>query len=314
MEAINLKVPSISELEQLTSGLYAREYVAIKNTKFPTNSDKLRCYEHAKEAQDSVNQLLDLEKDSKPLSTEEQRSAAEETCKYVRSFILFALKGIRNMRARADYLNKVKETATEQLTKISSEKLTVKDLESITQQAADARNLALEMIAAKMKDTSKQFSDMIAREGLTYEKLVNRYSNLRYQLSFKGLDTHKKAIVFADIIEASGRVAKGVLTIAVAKIFEDKIFKVFFGLGMIVWDVVTSRDPVRAAITGTFKAMISTSLTLLDVGTLAGKAVEAGLVEAGILDSEVAGLFMVSGIASAVVPFINRCYSGIHHQ
>ena len=76
----------------------------------------------------------------------------------------------------------------------------------------------------------------------------------------------------------------------------------------------TPRDPVHAAITGMFKAIISTSLTLLDVSTLAGKAVEAGLVEAGILDSEVAGLFMVSGIASAVVPFINRCYSGIHHQ
>ena len=41
------------------------------------------------------------------------------------------------------------------------------------------------------------------------------------------------------IIEASGRVAKakGVLTIAVTKMFENKIFKVFFGLGMIVWDV-----------------------------------------------------------------------------
>ena len=54
----------------------------------------------------SVNQLLDLEKDSKPIPTEEQRSAAEETRKYIRSFILFALNRIQNMRARADYLIK----------------------------------------------------------------------------------------------------------------------------------------------------------------------------------------------------------------
>ena len=73
--------------------------LTLRTQSFQQNSDKLRCYEHAKEAQDSVNQLFDLEKDSKPLPTEEQRSAAEETRKYVRSFILFALKGIRNMRA-----------------------------------------------------------------------------------------------------------------------------------------------------------------------------------------------------------------------
>ena len=313
-------MPTISQLEQLSRTLYAREYTAIRNTNFPSNSDTLRCYEFAKEAQDSVAQLCEMEKTSiaTPQETPTQREACEETCKYIRSFALFAIRGIRNMKTRFHYIEKLKEIATEELTKISSGDLTSKELEAVTEQAIHKCNLALELTRAKRKPNSEAFSEVLKRDGMTYKQLCNRYSSLRYHEQFCKLDTGaKKALVLFDIIEASGRVARSVLTDLIGKILGDIniMNKVFFSAGMIVWDVATSSHPLLTAVkdvwTAVGKAIVSTTLSQLSVDELAGAAIRAGLVAEEVAEADAAGMLILSGIVTTGGPFLIVAAAGI---
>ena len=107
-------VPSLSKIKKVhhsASNLYTKKYVAIKSTVFASTTERLKAFEYAKEAQEEVNKLIEME-GSTPLSTEEQRRAAEEVWKYFRASIWNSTNSIRNMKLRADYINKISSNAT----------------------------------------------------------------------------------------------------------------------------------------------------------------------------------------------------------
>ena len=166
------EVPSISKLRDITANLYTREYVAIKNTKFASTSDRLQAYEQGREAQESAIELLKMEERSKPLSTPDKNTAAQEVWKYVRASLWSAFNAVRNMKLRADYIKKIKSTAEDATAQINGGGLTIDELQELTQQAVDARNLALEITRAKLARTSRYFSEWLKTEGLTYNELV----------------------------------------------------------------------------------------------------------------------------------------------
>lgn len=174
------EVPSLSDLRGLAVKIYSREYVAIRNTKFPSTSDRLKAYQYAKEAQDNANQLLEMEEKSTLPSTPKEETAAEEVWKYVRSSLWSAFNAIRNMKLRAEYVNKIKHEAMENVGKIPN--LTAQELEELSKEAVAARNVNMESTRAKQAKNSRCFSEWYKNKGLTYKDLADKYSTKRYNI------------------------------------------------------------------------------------------------------------------------------------
>ena len=293
------QVPSLADLEKLTGSLYTREYVAIKNSKFPSTTDRLKAYEYAKEAQDKARELLDMEKNSSPFQTPEQEKTAAEVWKYIRASLWSATNGIRNMKLRAEYVGKILSNSKEYLNKLSSGVSAIGELESITLEAIEARNVAMEAARAKLGKTSLYFSEMLKKGGLTYDQLVEKYSRRRYSRSFSGLEEEAKLIVLGDIVEASGR--SNSLVNAISKIQGAiAIATAIILVGTIVWDVVTSNTPLLTAAKDTWVA-----LGTLGVGfaadALASSAISSGLVAAGATQTVAAGVAFIGGIAASFI-------------
>ena len=295
-----MAVPSIAELHELKRTLYTREYLSIEKTKFPSTTDRLKAYEYAKEAQDKVNDLLELEEKSTPLPTPKQNSAAEEVWKYVRAGIWSAINSIRNMKLRAEYISKISSNSADYLGRISNGALSADELEALTKEAIAARNMVLEATRAKLGKTSTFFSEMLKRDGLTYDQLVDRYSERRYQKSFSSLtEDTERVTVLGDIIEASGR--SNSLVNAISKIQGGVgIATAIILVGVIVWDVVTSSDPGVTAARDTWVALGAAGVGIA-AEAIASAAINAGLVAAGVTDAIAAGVAFVGGIVASIL-------------
>ena len=293
------KIPSLREVKDLASHLYVREYVAIQKTKFPSNSDQLRAYQYAQEAQDGVNKLLEMEENADPFPTPQQRRAAEEVWKYVRSSIWNSFNGMRNMKLRADYVSKIKANAKNYTEKIKEANGNEVELMRITKQAVDERNLVLELTRAKLAKTSQFFSEMLKREGLTYDRLLNKYSVRRYEKAFTELKDAEQMLVLADIVEASGR-SNSMINL-ISKIQGSIGWATFIVMvGVIVWDVASSRDMTTTALKDTWEALGSAGAGFAG-DYAASAAINAGLVAAGVTDTVAAGVAFVGGIFASIV-------------
>ena len=292
------EVPSIAALQELKRNLYTREFLSIQRTKFPSTSDRLKAYEFAREAQDGVNRLLELEQNSTSQRTPQQRSAAAEVWMYVRAGIWSAINGIRNMKLRAEYISKIASNSASYIQRISSGELSPEQLQAITKEAVAARNTVLEATRAKLGKTSSFFSEMLKREGLTYDELVDRYSRRRYNKAFSSLEEDSERVtVLGDIIEASGR--SNSLVNAISKIQGGiGIATALILVGVIVWDVVKSNTPVITAARDTWVALGAAGVGF-GAEALASAAINAGLVAAGVTDTIAAGVAFVGGIVAS---------------
>lgn len=294
------EVPSVSELTEAATALYRREYVAIKNTQFASTSDRLRALQDAKDALDNANKLLDAEeedeKNSSPLPPEGKR-ASEEVWKYVRASLWGALNGIRNMKLRSDYIKKI---MTQSLNKQKILDLTPSQLEVLAEDAVYSRNAILEATRAKLAKSSQSFSQWLKREGMTYDELVNKYTEKSFPgQSFDSLEDIQKGKVYGEIIQASGR--SNSLVNRIAKVQGAiGVATLILTLGVVVWDVVTSNDPVLTATKDVWVQLGSLGAGFVG-DTVASAAISAGLVAADVAETTAAAVAFIGGIASGFV-------------
>lgn len=295
------EVPSISKLREAATALYRREYIAIKNTQFPSTSDRLRALQDAKDALDSANKLLDTEeedeKNPRPLPPEGKR-ASEEVFKYVRASLWSALNAIRNMNLRSDYITKVMTQSLDKQAQIP--RLTPAQLGELAEEAVNARNTVLEATRAKLAKSSQNFSQWLKREGMTFDKLVTKYTVRKFPgQSFDSLTEIQKGTVYSEIIKASGR--SNSLVNRIAKI--QGAFgtaQLLLLLGVVVWDVVTSNDPVLTATRDVWVTLGSLGAGFIG-DTVASTAISAGLVVAGVAETTAAAVAFIGGIAAGFI-------------
>ncbi len=297
--ATTMEVPSLQRIKELTEHLYVREYVAIKNTIFPSTTDRLRAYQYGKEAQDEAEKLIKKEENTPLPTPAAKRKAAEEVWKYVRATLWNAFNSVRNMKLRSEYINKISGNATKYINQINSDELTPEQLEALAKEAVDARNVALEATRAKLARTSRYFSETLKREGATYDSLTERYSQRKFGKSFSELTDSEKSLVFGDIIEASGR-SNTIVNLLSEVTGAFGIAALIIALGTIVWDVVTSNTPVLTAIRDVWVGIGTTAASFAG-DDLATSAITAGLVAAGVTETVAAGVALVGGIVAGLL-------------
>ena len=206
---------------------------------------------------------------------------------------------MRNMKLRAEYIGKIKANAVKYLKEIEEANGNETRLRIITRQAVEERNLVLEMTRAKLAKTSQYFSEMLKREGLTYDKLLNKYSERRFEKAFSELERGDQILVLGDIVEASGR-SNSMINL-ISKIQGNAgVATLIVMMGVIVWDVASSRDMTITVLKDTWESLGSAGAGFAG-DAAASAALDAGLVAAGATETVAAGVAFVGGIFASIV-------------
>ena len=298
------QVPSVSDLRQLATTLYGREYQAISKTRFPSTTDRLKALHFAKDARDQAHQLLEVEDNALPPTTPEQKRASEEVWKRMRACLWGAINAIRNMQLRSEYIGKIKSQALSAKAEIDPrgpiDDARLKRLKALADQASKDRNGAMETTRSKLSKSSQKFSEWLKSEGMTLDKLADKYARSTFDNKiFKELNPAEKARVYAEIIEASGR-SNGIVD-ALSKVQGAlSIALVIILAGVVVWDVISARDPVLQAtrdvwvVTGGVAAGLAAD-------TLVTTAISSALVTAGATETTVAAVAFIGGFVAGFV-------------
>ena len=299
------KVPSVSDLRQLATTVYGREHSAISKTRFSSTTDRLKALHFAKDARDQAHQLLEVEDNALPPTTPEQKRASEEVWKRVRAYLWGAINAIRNMQLRSEYIGKIKSQALSATAEIGVhgplDDAKLKRLKALTDQAIKDRNGVMVTTRSKLTKSSPKFSEWLKSEGMTFDKLADKYAQHIYGKIFKELvGTAKKVIrVYAGIIKAAGRSNEIVDALSMV---EDGLSMALIIIlaGTVVWDVTSACDPVTQAIRDVWVKMEGAAGGFTGY-TLASTAISSLLVGRGVAQATAAAVALIGGIVAGFV-------------
>ena len=291
-------VPSTLELRQLAHTVYTREYTAIKNTKFPSTTDRLKALQYAKEALENANKLLDEGGQDQQSQSPEAKRASEEVWRYVRASLWGSLNATRNMKLRSDYIGKIRANASTYQAQIAE--AGPAEAEAIAENAAAARNAVLEATRARLSKSSQFFSQWLKREGLSFQDLLTTYSKRKFpEIPFESLSDNQKLSVYGEIVQASGR--SNTLVNMISKIQGTLgVVQLLVLCGVVVWDIITAADPIITATKDVWVAIGAAGVGFLG-DSLASAAVSAGLVAAGVAETTAAAIAFIAGVATGFI-------------
>lgn len=291
-------VPSASELRQLAHTVYTREYIAIKDTKFPSTTDRLKALQYAKEALENAVKLLDEGGQNQQSQSPEAKRASEEVWRYVRASLWGSLNATRNMKLRSDYIGKIRANASTYRAQIAEAGLA--EAEAIAENAVVARNAVLEATRARLSKSSQFFSQWLKREGISFQDLLTKYSEKSFPgTPFESLGDNQKLSIYGDIIQASGRSNAFVNTIS--KIQGTLgVVELLVLCGVVVWDIITAANPIITATKDAWVAVGAAGIGFLG-DSLASAAVSAGLVAAGVAETTAAAIAFIAGVAAGLI-------------
>jgi hypothetical protein len=165
-------------------------------------------------------------------------SSDNETTDYVQDFLnnvtKYANESIHNLKLREEYITLAQKSATDFLKRCETRvaENASKAIEIWHEAAKDAcemRNAYLQLTRKNMSAASLAFSKMVKDEGLTFQKLISKYTKKYFGMkSYESLTEHDQKTVLNAIIEASGRTNTNV-----------NVFSLWIGRASMVFIVIT---------------------------------------------------------------------------
>lgn len=255
------KIPSIEETKKLIDACYYREMAAIKGARYKTSTDQARDMHACNSAHVAAIDLLNDEEADSACTDQKIDDVRQTLWQSVRGSLRNAIENIRNMTLRQQYISEISKNVLGFRVQLRDLEVSIigkppgrannilnSALAPLAEQAVEARNATLAVTRSQLSTTSVAFSRWLKEEGVTYEKLLNRYATKTYGgLTFENLNATQRVDVYQKIIEASGRSNNAINNFS--KAFGVMgVATIILTLGCVVWDVVESSNPSLAAV------------------------------------------------------------------
>ncbi|KAL7246051.1 hypothetical protein ACSBR2_001222 [Camellia fascicularis] len=305
----------VEKVRQLAKVIWYKEVDAIKSINFPSEQERSKYLRDCRDNHNTVEGLLDqgVELKQKKYQNDAVRyPIAEDIFLYIVYCANSALQTVRNCTVRKDYLSKI-STHVESLIKELGNLNTgnPSDVSTLKEEAAKYKESMLKFISKYRSSASTEFSRWVNQQGLTFDKLVQKYQHIRGLGGlFKDLKEEDKILVYDDIMQASGRGSVIKSWLSKAKSIGGAAVVVITA-GLMVWDIYSSDHKIQTA---THDAVVSTAaMGGAILGDIIGAAIATDLVGVEATSMFVAmagfatgllGAFILAGIAGGLIELI----------
>ncbi|KAF5955160.1 hypothetical protein HYC85_008016 [Camellia sinensis] len=304
----------VEKVRQLAKLIWYKEVDAIKSINFPSEQERSKYLRDCRHNHNTVEGLLDqgVELQKKYQNDAVRYPIAEDIFLYIVYCANSALQTVRNCTVRKDYLSKI-STHVESLIKELGNLNTgnPSDVSTLKEEAAKYKESMLKFINKYRSSASTEFSRWVNQQGLTFDKLVQKYQHIRGLGGlFKDLKEEDKILVYDDIMQASGRGSVIKSWLSKAKSIGGAAVVVITA-GLMVWDIYSSDHKIQTA---THDAVVSTAaMGGAILGDIIGAAIATDLVGVEATSMFVAmagfatgllGAFILAGIAGGLIELI----------
>jgi hypothetical protein len=252
---------------------------------------------------------------------EATRKLHKETTDYVQDFLnnvtKYAEESIYNSKLRQEYITLAQKSATDflKLCEARVDEKFAKAFEIWDRAAKDAckqRNLYLQLTRKNMSAASLAFSKMVKDEGLTFPKLISKYTKKFFEMKpYESLTEHDQKKVLMAIIEASGRTNPNVDAFSLWT-GRASVFFIVITVSLTIYFICESANPKLKAV----KTAVSLGVGLVaakyggELGSIVGSCggpigVFIGAIVGGFLFgcfASLAGETLVDHLYNAFVP------------
>jgi hypothetical protein len=189
-----------------------------------------------------VNDLL------QPLAIPDNASSSEklfyQEINTLRSTLTnFGSRAVQASDVRAEYLKLIKMSSDEFIELVRSGKITP---EEGARRASTLRNFVLDISRGKDSELGRAIAESLKKEGLSFDKLLQRYAQKKFNLNFSTLSKVQQDSVYLEVVLASGRDRSSVSKLAPILGKAGRVFLVA-SIAISVYNVATAEDKVNAA-------------------------------------------------------------------
>ena len=293
---------SKEDLRRINFSVYTADYNSIDKTKFPSNTDRLRALQHARDAFDAANKLIDVldehEKNDTATMSEEAKNATRELSNYIRVNYWTSIQSVHNMKVRAGFIEATTTEAKDMKTTLRDKVNDAHEMTKLSKQAANVSKALIEAVHTKKFAHSASIRRGFS-EGLTLDRLVDRYSAQKFKKKFTSLEPKKQIEVYGAIIEAAGCSNKLVETISKIEGALGRA-QLMLAIGLLVWDVINADNPILTLAKGVWMNIAGTAVAVTG-DLIVSTAVSQGLVAFGIAKTTALAIAFMGGLAAGII-------------
>lgn len=221
---------------QVRIPIQATMYAQIKAIK---EADKNPANSANGEGVNALLQPLEIPANASP----SEKSFYQEINALRSTLVNFGSRAIQAADVRADYLKLIKMSSDEFIELVKSGQITP---EEGARRASTLRNFVLDLSRGKDSELGRAFAESLKKEGLSFDKLLHRYAQKKFNLNFSALTKIQQDAVYLEVVLASGRDRSSVSKLAPMLGKAGRVFLVA-SIAISVYNVATSEDKVNAA-------------------------------------------------------------------
>lgn len=144
-----------------------------------------------------------------PNASSAEKSFYQEINALRSTLVNFGSRAIQASDVRADYLKLIKMASDEFLELVKSGQILP---EEGARRASTLRNFVLDLSRGKDSELGRAFAGSLKKEGLSFDKLLQRYAQKQFNLNFSALTKVQQDAVYLEVVLASGRDRSSVKT------------------------------------------------------------------------------------------------------